>query len=253
MIDTHSHIYGPEFDEDRDEVINNALQAGIEKIFLPNINAESISRMFAVASRYPGVCYPMIGLHPEDVKDDWQSVLEDMHQYLPKVVAVGETGLDFYWDSTYKKEQIEALEHQISWAKEYDLPLVIHMRKAEQELFEVMDRHKSDDLRGIFHCFSGSKETAQRMLAYEGFVLGIGGVLTFKNCRLSETLKYVPIDRIVLEADAPYLAPVPHRGKRNEPAYVHHVAQFLSQIYNVTLEELNLVTNNRVKSIFNII
>lgn len=253
IIDTHSHIYGPEFDEDRDEVINNALQAGIEKIFLPNINAESISRMFAVASRYPGVCYPMIGLHPEDVKDDWQSVLEDMHQYLPKVVAVGETGLDFYWDSTYKKEQIEALEHQISWAKEYDLPLVIHMRKAEQELFEVMDRHKSDDLRGIFHCFSGSKETAQRMLAYEGFVLGIGGVLTFKNCRLSETLKYVPIDRIVLETDAPYLAPVPHRGKRNEPAYVHHVAQFLSQIYNVTLEELNLVTNNRVKSIFNII
>jgi TatD DNase family protein len=253
MIDTHSHIYGPEFDEDRDEVINNALQAGIEKIFLPNINAESISRMFAVASRYPGVCYPMIGLHPEDVKDDWQSVLEDMHQYLPKVVAVGETGLDFYWDSTYKKEQIEALEHQISWAKEYDLPLVIHMRKAEQELFEVMDRHKSDDLRGIFHCFSGSKETAQRMLAYEGFVLGIGGVLTFKNCRLSETLKYVPIDRIVLETDAPYLAPVPHRGKRNEPAYVHHVAQFLSQIYNVTLEELNLVTNKRVKSIFNII
>lgn len=253
MIDTHSHIYGPEFDEDRDEVINNALQAGIEKIFLPNINAESISRMFAVASRYPGVCYPMIGLHPEDVKDDWQSVLEDMHQYLPKVVAVGETGLDFYWDSTYKKEQIEALEHQISWAKEYDLPLVIHMRKAEQELFEVMDRHKSDALRGIFHCFSGSKESAQRMLAYEGFVLGIGGVLTFKNCRLSETLKYVPIDRIVLETDAPYLAPVPHRGKRNEPAYVHHVAQFLSQIYNVTLEELNLVTNNRVKSIFNII
>jgi TatD DNase family protein len=253
MIDTHSHIYGPEFDEDRDEVINNALQAGIEKIFLPNINAESISRMFAVASRYPGVCYPMIGLHPEDVKDDWQSVLEDMHQYLPKVVAVGETGLDFYWDSTYKKEQIEALEHQISWAKEYDLPLVIHMRKAEQELFEVMDRHKSDDLRGIFHCFSGSKETAQRMLAYEGFVLGIGGVLTFKNCRLSETLKYVPIDRIVLETDAPYLAPVPYRGKRNEPAYVHHVAQFLSQIYNVTLEELNQVTNNRVKSIFNII
>lgn len=253
MIDTHSHIYGPEFDEDRDEVINNALQAGIEKIFLPNINAESISRMFAVASRYPGVCYPMIGLHPEDVKDDWQSVLEDMHQYLPKVVAVGETGLDFYWDSTYKKEQIEALEHQIFWAKEYDLPLVIHMRKAEQELFEVMDRHKSDALRGIFHCFSGSKESAQRMLAYEGFVLGIGGVLTFKNCRLSETLKYVPIDRIVLETDAPYLAPVPHRGKRNEPAYVHHVAQFLSQIYNVTLEELNLVTNNRVKSIFNII
>lgn len=253
MIDTHSHIYGPEFDEDRDEVINNALQAGIEKIFLPNINAESISRMFAVASRYPGVCYPMIGLHPEDVKDDWQSVLEDMRQYLPKVVAVGETGLDFYWDSTYKKEQIEALEHQISWAKEYDLPLVIHMRKAEQELFEVMDRHKSDALRGIFHCFSGSKETAQRMLAYEGFVLGIGGVLTFKNCRLSETLKYVPIDRVVLETDAPYLAPVPHRGKRNEPAYVHHVAQFLSQIYNVTLEELNLVTNNRVKSIFNII
>lgn len=251
MIDTHSHIYGPEFDEDRNEVINNALQAGIEKIFLPNINADSVSRMFAVAHQYPDVCYPMIGLHPEDVKDDWQSVLDDMCQYLSKVVAVGETGLDFYWDSTYKKEQIEALECQISWAKEYDLPLVIHMRKAEQELIEVMDRHKADALRGIFHCFGGSKETAQRMLAYEGFVLGIGGVLTFKNCRLADTLKYVPLDRIVLETDAPYLAPVPYRGKRNEPAYVGHVAQFLTNIYNVSLDEINQVTNKTVKSIFN--
>ena len=250
MIDTHSHIYGPEFDDDRAEVLQRARLAGVDKVLLPNINEESIARMLQVAKEYPDMCYPMMGLHPEDVKEDWAQVLDRMEMQLDDMIAVGEVGLDFYWDTTFRKEQIEAFERQICWAVERNLPLVIHMRKAEQELLEVMERHKSDGLRGVFHCFGGSKETASRMLKHEGFVLGIGGVVTFKNSRLAETLRHVPLDRIVLETDAPYLAPVPYRGKRNEPSYVAHVARFLSDIYNVSEEEVNDVTNLAVKRVF---
>ena len=250
MIDTHSHIYGPEFDDDRAEVLQRARLAGVDKVLLPNINEESIARMLQVAKEYPDMCYPMMGLHPEDVKEDWAQVLDRMEVLLDGMIAVGEVGLDFYWDTTFRKEQIEAFERQICWAVERNLPLVIHMRKAEQELLEVMERHKSDGLRGVFHCFGGSKETASRMLKHEGFVLGIGGVVTFKNSRLAETLRHVPLDRIVLETDAPYLAPVPYRGKRNEPSYVAHVARFLSNIYNVSEEEVNDVTNLAVKRVF---
>lgn len=250
MIDTHSHIYGPEFDDDRADVLQRAMQAGVDKVLLPNINEESIGPMLQVAGEYPGVCYPMMGLHPEDVKEDWSEVLDRMEAKLDGMIAVGEVGLDFYWDSTFRKEQIDAFERQICWAKEHGLPLVVHMRKAEQELLEAMERHKSDGLRGVFHCFGGSKETAVRMLKHEGFVLGIGGVVTFKNSRLAETLRHVPLDRIVLETDAPYLAPVPCRGKRNEPSYVVHVAKFLSNIYNVSLEEVNAVTNSTVGRVF---
>ena len=250
MIDTHSHIYGPEFDDDRAEVLQRARLAGVDKVLLPNINEESIARMLQVAKEYPDMCYPMMGLHPEDVKEDWAQVLERMEMQLDGMIAVGEVGLDFYWDTTFRKEQIEAFDRQICWAVERNLPLVIHMRKSEQEVLEVMERHKSDGLRGVFHCFGGSKETASRMLKHEGFVLGIGGVVTFKNSRLAETLRYVPLDRIVLETDAPYLAPVPYRGKRNEPSYVAHVARFLSDIYNVSEEEVNDVTNLAVKRVF---
>ena len=250
MVDTHSHIYGPAFDEDRNEVIARALKAGVEKVLLPNINEESISCMMAVAKEHPGVCYPMMGLHPEDVKDDWAQVLDRMERQLDGMIAVGECGLDFYWDSTYRKEQIEAFERQICWARERDLPLVIHMRKAEPEVLEAMDRHRGDGLRGVFHCFGGSRETAERMLRHEGFALGIGGVVTFKNSRLADTLKSVPLDRIVLETDSPYLAPVPYRGKRNEPAYVLQVAAFLSNVYGVPVEKVSEVTNATVRQLF---
>lgn len=250
MIDTHSHIYGPEFDGDRTEVIQRALESGISKIFLPNINEESISPMMAVANDYPGVCFPMMGLHPEDVRDDWSMVLDRMEPLLDGMIAVGETGLDFYWDSTFRKEQIESFERQICWARDKDLPLVVHMRKAEPELLDAMERHKADGLRGVFHCFGGSIESARRMLKYEGFALGIGGVVTFKNSHLAETLKGVPLERLVLETDAPYLTPVPYRGKRNEPSYVTYVASSLSNIYNVSLEEVNEVTNRSVARIF---
>lgn len=250
MVDTHSHIYGPEFDPDRDDVVHRALQAGVDRILLPNVNEDTIPLMLALAKAYPAVCFPMMGLHPEDVKADWKEVLDRMEPYLDGMIAVGETGLDFYWDATYKMEQMEALERQIWWAKERDLPVVIHMRKAEQELFEILDRCCAKDLRGVFHCFGGSRETAMRMLKYEGFVLGIGGVLTFKNSRLAETLKYVPLDRIVLETDAPYLTPVPFRGKRNEPSYVRYVADHLCNIYNVSLEEVDSIINSTVMRVF---
>lgn len=250
MIDTHSHIYGPEFDADRADVLQRAMRAGVDKVLLPNINEESIGPMLQVVREYPGVCYPMMGLHPEDVKENWAEVLDRMEAQLDGMIAVGEVGLDFYWDSTFRKEQIEAFERQICWARERDLPLVVHMRKAEPELLEAMERHKSDGLRGVFHCFGGSKETAARMLKHEGFVLGIGGVVTFKNSRLAETLQHVPLDRIVLETDAPYLAPVPCRGKRNEPSYVLHVANFLTNIYNVSLEEVCAVTNMAIGRVF---
>lgn len=250
MIDTHSHIYGPEFDADRADVLQRAMWAGVDKVLLPNINEESIGPMLQVVREYPSVCYPMMGLHPEDVKENWAEVLDRMEAQLDGMIAVGEVGLDFYWDSTFRKEQIEAFERQICWARERDLPLVVHMRKAEPELLEAMERHKSDGLRGVFHCFGGSKETAARMLKHEGFVLGIGGVVTFKNSRLAETLRHVPLDRIVLETDAPYLAPVPCRGKRNEPSYVVHVAKFLTNIYNVPFEEVSAVTNMAVGRVF---
>lgn len=251
MIDTHSHIYGEEFDADRAEVVGRAQAAGIEKIFLPNINEESISRMMATVHEYPGICFPMMGLHPEDVNRDWEQILGRMEPLLTDgMIAVGEVGLDFYWDSTYRQEQLDAFEYQICWAKKYDLPLVVHMRKAEPELINAMERHKADGLRGIFHCFSGSTETASRLLKYDGFALGIGGVLTFKNSRLAETLKSVPLDRIVLETDAPYLAPAPFRGQRNEPSYVANIADSLCTIYNVPLKELNDITNATVTNIF---
>lgn len=250
MIDTHSHIYCQEFQDDLCETIHRALEAGIDKILLPNINEESVPQMMSVAKQYPGICYPMIGLHPEDVKEDWAQVLDRMEPLLGQVIAVGEVGLDFYWDTTYSKEQLDAFDRQICWAVEHDLPLVVHMRKAEQELLDVMEPYKHCGLRGVFHCFGGSKETAARMLKHEGFVLGIGGVVTFKNSRLAETLKSVPLDRIVLETDAPYLAPVPFRGKRNEPAYVAHVARFLTNIYNVSFEDVNAVTNSTVSRVF---
>ena len=250
MIDTHSHIYGPEFDGDRSEVIQRALQAGVGKILLPNINEGSIAPMMFVVNEYPEVCFPMMGLHPEDVKEDWSSILDRMEPLLDGMIAVGEAGLDFYWDSTFRREQLDAFERQICWSRDKDLPLVVHMRKAEPELLDAMERHKAEGLRGVFHCFGGSIETARRLLKYEGFALGIGGVVTFKNSHLAETLKGVPLDRLVLETDAPYLTPVPYRGKRNEPAYVAHVASFLSNIYNVSLEEVNEVTNRSVARIF---
>ena len=257
MIDTHSHIYVEEFADDVDDVVSRAQQAGVEKILLPNINRESIEPMLALCHRYPGYLYPMIGLHPEDVKEDWEQLLSEMETMLQQpgnpFVAVGEVGLDFYWDKTYSEEQKKALDVQIQWAVRYGLPLMIHCRDAHDELLEALAPYKGTGLKGVFHCFGGTPEQANALLEHEGFVLGIGGVLTFKKSPLPAVLAETSLDHIVVETDAPYLAPVPYRGKRNESAYCVEVFKKLAELYQVTPEEVSIRTNMNVRRIFGVL
>lgn len=254
MIDTHSHIYGPEFSEDRVEVIMRAQEKGVEKILLPNINEQTIPDMLALCRENPGYCYPMMGLHPTDLEADYQEVLDRMHSLLlapdHPYIAVGEVGLDFYWDDSMRSQQLDAFEMQIEWARDLSLPLMIHSRSAHRELMDIMENHKSEGLTGVFHCFGGTADEAHDLLSFEGFVLGIGGVLTYKKSTLPDVLQEVPLKRIVLETDSPYLAPVPYRGGRNESSYVSFVAEKLSEVYRTTVEEIQNITNATVQRIF---
>lgn len=254
VIDTHSHIYGEEFSEDRDEVVARAFNAGVSHIFLPNINKESIAPMLSLCKRYPESCHPMMGLHPSDVTEDYPEVLAYMkilidvpdHPY----VGIGEVGLDFYWDTTCREEQITAFRIQVEWALEKHLPLVIHARSAHEELLQIMHDYSECNLKGIFHCFGGTLDEACDLLAFDGFCLGIGGILTFKKSLLPEVLRHIPLSRIVLETDAPYLAPVPYRGKRNESAYVAEVLREISRLYEVAEVEVERQTDENVRRIF---
>ena len=254
MIDTHSHIYERQFDADREEVILRARQAGVEYILLPNINAGSIAPMLDMCRRYPGYCFPMLGLHPEDIEENYRQVLADMKAMLEvpdhPYIAIGEIGLDYYWDKSKMKEQDETFHTQIEWAIQYRLPLMIHSRSAHRQLVTTIAEYRHEALSGVFHCFGGSAEEAQELLQFPDFMLGIGGVVTYKNSHLAETLSSVPLERIVLETDSPYLAPVPHRGQRNESAYVAEVLHKVAQIYNVSEQEAEHVTNNNAKRIF---
>lgn len=254
MIDTHSHIYGPEFSDDRDEVIARAKEVGVRKILLPNINEQTIPDMLSLCDEYPGYCYPMMGLHPTDLEDDYCEVLERMHTFLQETdhpyIAIGEVGLDFYWDDSRREQQLDAFECQVEWARDLHLPLMIHSRSAHRELVDIMGRHRHEGLTGVFHCFGGTKEEAHELLSFDGFALGIGGVLTYKKSDLPDVLSEVPLDRVVLETDSPYLSPVPYRGKRNESAYILFVAQKLAEIYNVSLENIVDTTTRNVQRIF---
>lgn len=254
MIDTHSHIYGPEYDEDRELVVRRAQQAGVERIFLPNINEASIAPMLSLCHSFPGYCYPMMGLHPEDVAEDYLQVLGRMEELLKDsshpYIAIGEVGLDFYWDASLSKQQIDAFGRQIEWAVQYNLPLMIHSRNAHTELVQTIRSYASEGLSGVFHCFGGTLDEAQELLSFDNFVLGIGGVSTFKKSPLPQVLQSVPLQRIVLETDSPYLSPVPYRGKRNESSYVVEVMRKVAEIYNVTSEEVEKITNANVKRIF---
>jgi len=262
IIDTHSHLYDEAFDSDRDDVISRARKAGIIKVLLPNINAATVTPMLALVQQYPGFFHPMIGLHPEDVGDDWCQVLDDMETMLTApdcpYIAVGEVGLDYYWDRSRYDEQQQAFSRQVSWAIRYHLPLMIHSRKAHRELVNVLKTQATGGgadttmLSGVFHCFSGSEEVADELLAtFPGFMLGIGGVLTFKNNHLAEVLhSIVPLSRIVLETDAPYLAPAPHRGKRNEPVLLSHVIERLADIYGANVDEVAAVTTKNALNTF---
>lgn len=254
MIDTHSHIYGAEFAQDIADVISRAREAGVERVLLPNINVDSIQPMLQLSEAYPGYAYPMMGLHPEDVKEDFLSVLDCMERLLDTpdhpYIAVGEVGLDFYWDQSFRSEQIQAFERQLGWASRWHLPVVIHSRSAHRELVEIMTRYSEHHLTGIFHCFGGSPEEAHELLSFDGFCLGIGGVLTFRKSSLPEVLKSVPLERIVLETDSPYLAPVPHRGKRNESAYVRQVAEAVAKVYGVPISVVDAITTETAKRLF---
>lgn len=253
MIDTHAHLDGEEYLNDLPEVIQRAKDAGVEKVFVPAIDQKSITTVLAVCQQYPSYAYPMIGLHPEEVRNDWREVLEKMRVEAEEgtFLAIGEVGLDFYWSREFEQEQLEAFEEQVRWSIETRLPLMIHCRKAQNEMVAILKRYKDELPGGVFHCFTGNELEAKELLQFDRFVLGIGGVLTFKNSHLPEVLPAaVPLDRIVLETDSPYMAPVPMRGKRNESAFVVHVLQKLAECYQVSVEEVERRTNETVTRVF---
>lgn len=251
MIDTHCHLDGEEFREDLEQVIARAKEAGVEAIGVPGIDLKSCDTVMALCERYPGYCFPMLGLHPEEVKADWREVLAAIAPAVAGALAVGEVGLDFYWSREFEDAQLQAFEEQVRWSVELQLPLMIHCRKAQNEMVTILKRYKDDLPGGVFHCFTGNAIEAQELLQFDRFVLGIGGVLTFKKSKLPETLaEVVPLDRIVLETDAPYMAPVPMRGQRNEPAFVAHVMRKLAEVYDVSDETVDEVTTANVARIF---
>ena len=255
MIDTHSHIFELDFADDLPEVIARAKEVGVEKIFMPNIDDTSVDAMLGVCSQYPGYCFPMLGFHPTSVDADAMPKVKEMKKRLTEghpYIAIGEVGLDLYWDKTYIKEQQMVLEEQIQWALEWELPLVIHCREAFPELFDVLKPYKETKLTGVFHSFTGTVNEAMELLDYSRFMVGINGVVTFKKNTLPEALKVLPLERLVLETDSPYLAPVPFRGKRNESSYVKRVAVKLAELYGVEIGEVERQTTANALKVFKI-
>ena len=256
MIDTHSHIFSEEFKEDLPEVIARAKEIGVEKIFMPNIDDTSVEDMLNVCQAYPDYCFPMIGFHPTSVEGpDAIYKVREMKKHLVEghpYIAVGEVGLDLYWDKTWLKEQQLILDEQIQWALEWNLPLVIHCREAFPELFQVLEPYKHTELTGVFHSFTGTVDEARELMDYSRFMIGINGVVTFKKSTLPEVLKEVPLAKLVLETDSPYLAPVPFRGKRNETSYVKRVAVKLAELYGMEIGEVERQTTENALKVFKI-
>ena len=273
FIDTHIHLDGEEFAPDIDQVVERAREAGVQRMFLPAIDVKSCHSVLATCQRFPDLCFPMLGLHPEEVRSDWRSSLEQIKEIIlssllsfpssarlpvafplsSKVIAIGEVGLDYYWSREFEQEQLEAFEEQVRWSVETRLPLMIHCRKAQNELVAILRRYKDDLPGGVFHCFTGNDVEARQLLEFPNFVLGIGGVLTFKKSHLPEVLPVnVPLNRIVLETDAPYMAPVPMRGQRNESAFITYIIEKLAESYGVSTEVICEQTNENVSRIFSL-
>ena len=273
FIDTHIHLDGEEFAPDIDQVVERAREAGVQKMFLPAIDVKSCHSVLATCQRFPDLCFPMLGLHPEEVRSDWRSSLEQIKEIIlssllsfpssarlpvafplsSKAIAIGEVGLDYYWSREFEQEQLEAFEEQVRWSVETRLPLMIHCRKAQNELVAILRRYKDDLPGGVFHCFTGNDVEARQLLEFPNFVLGIGGVLTFKKSHLPEVLPAnVPLNRIVLETDAPYMAPVPMRGQRNESAFITYIIEKLAESYGVSAEVICEQTNENVSRIFSL-
>jgi TatD DNase family protein len=254
LIDTHTHLYSEQFDDDRKEAIQKAIELGVEKFFLPNIDLTSIEGMHALEKKFPSRCFPMMGLHPCSVNANFEKELDLMEEKLDqhKYIAIGEIGIDLYWEKSLLKEQEIAFKRQIVWAKRMNLPIVIHCREAFDEILAILDEVNDDKLFGVFHCFTGSLEQANHILGYGNFKLGIGGVVTFKNSGLDKVVQNLELKDLVLETDSPYLAPTPYRGKRNESAYLVNVADKLSDIFELTMEEIAKQTTKNALEIFNI-
>jgi len=253
LTDTHTHLYANQFDEDRVEVMQRAIDLGVSRFFIPAIDSETTESMFTLEKQFPNNVFLMMGLHPTSIKENYKEELAHVKSWLDKrdFYGVGEIGIDLYWDKTFVKEQQEAFKMQINWAKEKNLPIVIHCRDAFDEVFEVLEDVKDDKLYGIFHCFTGNQEQAKKAIGYN-MKLGIGGVVTFKNGKIAQFLNEIPLENIVLETDSPYLAPTPYRGKRNESAYLVNVADKMAEIHQVSLEEVATITTKNSKQIFGI-
>ncbi|MDK9758199.1 TatD family hydrolase [Vibrio sp. D173a] len=253
MIDTHAHIYASEFDNDRDEVVKRALEQGIDKILLPNIDLESIEPMLKTEAAYPEICRSMMGLHPCYVDGNVEQTLAIIRGWFEKhnFIAVGEIGIDLYWDKTFRAEQEMAFVTQLNWAKEMDLPVVIHTRDSIEETLTLLRQEQDGSLRGVFHCFGGSVEEAQAINEL-GFHLGLGGVSTFKNGGMDKVIQHLDMNWVILETDCPYLAPVPHRGKRNEPAYTSLVAARVAELRGESVEAIDAITTKNAEALFNL-
>lgn len=252
LIDTHTHLYLNDFAADIDEVIKRASDEGVEKFYLPAIDSSEIQNIFSLEEKYPDKCIAMTGLHPCSVKENYKEELDVIHQWLQrrKFAAIGEIGLDFYWDKTFAEQQYEVFHQQIKWALQFNLPIVIHTRNTMQETIDAVKEYSGKGLRGIFHCFSGSYQNALEIID-AGFYLGIGGVVTYKNSGLAEVVKQINLEHIVLETDAPYLTPVPFRGKRNESSYLKYIVEKIAEIKNISAEQVGNITTKNAENIFN--
>lgn len=253
LVDTHTHLYLEQFDNDRNEVIERSIHIGVSKMLLPDIDSRTRNQMITVSQQYKDHCFHMIGLHPTSVKENYREELELVKTALQQTsaCAIGECGLDYYWDKTYAEEQKEALVEQFNLASQYQLPLVIHSRKSLDDIILLLKAHKNLNLTGVFHCYPGGTNEA-KYLFEQGFYIGVGGVVTYKNAQLAEVVKYLPLEAILLETDAPFLPPVPHRGKRNESAYLYHVAQKVAELKNISIEEVANVTTQQAYRLFKI-
>lgn len=253
-VDTHTHLFTDAFDNDRETTVQRAIDAGVEYLLLPNIDGGTIDAMHDLESKYPENCFSMMGLHPGSVKENWEEELAKVKEHLfrREYVAVGEIGMDLYWDTTFVEEQRKAFRQQVEWAKELQLPIAIHAREAFEEIFKILDELNDENLTGVFHCFTGNLEQARHIESYGGFKMGIGGVVTYKKAAMDQVLEHVELKHLILETDSPYLSPVPFRGKRNESAYILHVAEKLSDIYQVPLKEIEEKTTQNAFELFNL-
>lgn len=252
-IDTHAHIYADQFDPDRIDMLHRAEEKGVGKIFMPNIDHTSIDGMLELESKYPKLCFPMMGLHPCSVNKDFEKELYVVENWLSKrrFAAVGEMGTDLYWDKTFWNQQVEAFKIQVSWAKKFKLPIVVHCRESMDQTIELVEPFQDGNLKGVFHCFTGTESQADKLIKL-GFYLGIGGVATFKKGGMENVLPSIPLDRIVLETDSPYLTPAPHRGKRNEPSYIPLIGERVAELKKISVEELKKATTENALKLFQV-